>query len=163
MWVCGFLVIAAAIALATPLAAKEPEKAVAADTAEKFAPLATTIRHEMEPGGRYEFIGSRDKRAVDDELDQMAALLAKSGSVAAMGDKDRLALFNAQEKVNGVLARNASDRLICTNEAPVGSHLPVKTCRTYGDIARNRADSNRQFGELNDAARARDAANRTGR
>ncbi|MGA8278143.1 MAG: hypothetical protein WB784_08115 [Rhodanobacteraceae bacterium] len=157
------LAIVAALVFSSPLAAKDPvEKAVVADTAAKFTPLADSIRHQMEPGGRYEFIGSSDKRLVDTKLNEMESLLKASGSVAGMPEADRIKLFNAQEQVNGILADNASDRLICQKVAPTGSHLPITICKTYGELARNRAESRKEFDTISDQSRAARAAELTG-
>jgi hypothetical protein len=111
---------------------------VKAETPAQFAPLADGIREAMKAGGRYEFVNSTDKLKVNTSLDAMAALLQKNNSVGEMNDRDKLALFNEQEKVNGILTRSDSDRLVCQMVAPVGSHIPVKTCRTYGEIQRSR-------------------------
>lgn len=143
--------------------AKDSKDAVVADTAEKFAPLEQKIRHEMEAGGRYEFISAHDRDSVNENLDAMAALLGKSGSVASMNEADKTRLFNLQEQVNGALAQNASDRLICERVAPVGSHLPVKTCRTYGEIVRNRQNTEQFRKEMDDRSRASNAVGLGGR
>jgi hypothetical protein len=111
---------------------------VKAETPQQFDPVAAGVREAMKPGGRYEFVTATDKLKVDTSLDEMKALLEKSGSVSSMADRDKLALFNAQEKINGILTHNDSERLVCQMVAPVGSHLPVKTCKTYGEIQRSR-------------------------
>lgn len=157
------LAMVAALIFSSPLAAREDVKqVVVADSAAKFAPLAGEIRHQMEPGGQYEFIGSSDKHLVDRKLDEMASLLKTSGSVANMPEGDRLKLFNAQEQVNGILAHNSSDRLICQKVAPTGSHLPVTICKTYGELARNRAESRKEFDTMSDQSRAARAAELSG-
>lgn len=139
---------------ANPAIAKKPvEKAVVADTAEKFVALAEAIRAQMAPGKRYEFLGKNDRMTVNQTLDLMASMLQKSGSVESMSAEDRTRLFNEQEKVNGILARNADDRLVCTHVAPVGSHLPVTQCRTAREIAQSRADYRRQSDELGNQGR----------
>jgi hypothetical protein len=99
----------------------------------------------MAPGKRYEFLQESDRAKVNNSLDKMAALLARSGSVEAMSEDDRLRLFNEQEFVNGLLARNADDRKICTHESPVGSHLPVKRCRTAREVNEARANAQREL------------------
>lgn len=134
-------IVVVALVLALPVSAAEVEHVANADTAEKFATVSKDIRHEMGAGGRYEFISSRDRAAVSDKLDAMAAILDKNGSVSAMSEADKTRLFNLQEQVNGALAQNASDRLICRNVSPVGSHIPVRTCRTYAEIVRNKRDA----------------------
>ncbi|HOX70455.1 MAG: hypothetical protein WAS23_05105 [Dokdonella sp.] len=142
------LVALALVLFASPLAAKKPEEkavaAVSADTAEKFAVVVERIRSQMAPGKRYEFLSTADRESVNLSFDKMSAMLTASGSVGAMPEDDRLRLFNEQEKVNGLLAKNADDRLICTHVAPVGSHLPVKQCRTAREVADSRSKARRQ-------------------
>lgn len=134
--------------------AAELEKIVVADTSEKFEVLVQAIKQEMSPGGRFETIKGRSRREVNDLLEEMSAMMQKSGSVSAMSQDDKLALQNAQEKVNGLLARNANDRLICTNVAPVGSHLPVKQCHTVRELETSRRNAKSQMDALNKAGRA---------
>jgi hypothetical protein len=141
MLVAGMMVSSAA------LAKDKVEKVVVADTPARFAAVVEKVHHEMKVGGRYQFISATNGARVNTLLEQMASLLDANGSVAAMNDQDKIKLFNAQEQVNGILADNASDRLICRKVAPVGSHLPVTTCHTYGELARNRSsnDKTRRF------------------
>jgi hypothetical protein len=121
------------------------EKPVAADTAQKFLNLAAFIRNEMDTGGRYEFIKPSDKQLVAVDLDTMAAMLQKSGAVANMSSAEKLALFNVQEHVNGLLTHNDSERLVCEHVNPIGSHIPQTTCRTYGAIERYRQKTGKMF------------------
>ena len=130
----------------SPVAAKKPvEKVVAADTAEKFEMLVERIHGQMAPGERYEFLGKADRAKVDMSFEKMSAMLASSGSVDAMSSEEKIKLFNEQEMVNGLLAKNSDDRLVCNSVAPVGSHLPVKTCKTVREIARERSNSRRDM------------------
>ncbi len=134
------------VLMASPAFAKKPiEKVVVADTAPKFEILVEKIRSQMVDGGRYEFISGRDRDAVDLSFQKMSAMLTSSGSVEAMSEQDKDRLFNEQEKVNGLLAKNSDDRLVCQDVAPVGSHLPVRTCKTYRQIAKDRSDSRRDM------------------
>lgn len=140
-----------ALLVATPaVAKKEVEQVVKADTLEAFQKVADSVREQMKSGGHYEYIKITDKNIVDHELDQMAALLQKSGSVEAMNKDDKLVLFNLQEKVNGTLANNASDRLLCERTNPVGSHIPVTTCQTYAELMRRNSESKKY---MQDSAR----------
>ena len=126
---------------ASPLAAlakDAPEQVVKADTPEKFALVISRVHEEMKPGGRYEFMNRSGRDEIDRNFDEMTGLLRKIGSVAAMNDSTRVALFNRQEKINGILSSNASDRLVCRSVAPVGSHIPLQSCKTFGELAQNR-------------------------
>lgn len=142
-----FLAALALLMAAMPVAAKKAEKKViVADTSEKFETLVQAIRGEMAPGKRYEFLPESDREKVNRALDKMSTLLVKSGSVDAMVYDDRIVLFNEQEFVNGLLAQNSDDREVCTYVNPVGSHLPVKRCRTVREINEERAISRRELG-----------------
>jgi hypothetical protein len=139
--------VLALMMVALPVAAKKPERqAVAADTSEKFEVLVQAIHQQMAPGKRYEFLQESDRAKVNQSLDTMSALLARSGSVDSMSYDDRIALFNEQEFVNGLLAQNSDDREVCSYEKPVGSHLPVKRCSTVREINESRAISRRELG-----------------
>ena len=135
-----FPIVAAALLFASPLYAKKkpPEDAIQANTYENFEPLVAKIRGEMVTGERYEFLSNTDRDTVNTILDEMSKMLQKSGSVEAMKGEDLAKLMSEQEKVNGILARNADDRLICTHVAPVGSHIPKTTCITARQAEVNR-------------------------
>ena len=124
------------------------EKPVVADTPEAFAAQEAWVENEMQTGGRYEFIAPAEKQRARDLLARMNRLLQKSGSVAAMDHSNRLALFNTQEEVNGLLKHNDANRLVCESRAPVGTHIPVTRCHTYRQIeetARNTRVGMRQY------------------
>jgi hypothetical protein len=152
-WFIGLAVCIATSVFPHVVKAAELEKIVVADTSEKFVVLAQAIRQEMAPGGRFQYITGRSRADVDKGLDAMAAMMEKAGSVAAMKEKEKIKLFNEQEKVNGLLAKNASDRLICTYVSPVGSHLPVKKCETLGEREANRRNALRNMDTYNQQGR----------
>lgn len=140
-----FLFLVLSLMLAAPSYAKKAEekteeKAVVADTPEKFEVLVAAIRQEMESGGRYEFLSTTNRDTVNKQLDLMDEMLIKAGSVSAMDHGTQVKLFSMQEDVNGILARNASDRLVCTHVAPVGSHIPKTVCHTVAELAKSKRD-----------------------
>ena len=137
------------------------EKPVVADTPEKFAELATSIRQEMNAGGRYEFIRPDDKTRAETDLNTMADMLKKSGSVSAMSKEDQVALFNTQEHLNGVLTHSDRNRLVCERRAPAGSNIQQSSCKTVAEIEKMRRDSEKfmrdhaQDANINHAAMSR--------
>ena len=153
-WFIGFAVCVASSVLPHAVKAAELERIVVADSSDKFVVLAQAIRQEMAPGGRFEFITGRSRAEVNRGLDDMAAMMEKTGSVSAMREEEKIKLFNTQEKVNGLLAKNAKDRLICSYVSPVGSHLPVKKCETLGEREANRAKALRDMDDLNNRSRS---------
>jgi hypothetical protein len=124
------------------------EKPLVAQSLAGFDQEATEIRAGMHEGGRYEFLKADDKSKVEARLNSMHALLEKHASQNELNSGDKIALVNAQEEVNAILKHNDSNRLVCESRAPIGSHLPVKTCRTYGDIEMQRQDAMKTRSDL---------------
>jgi hypothetical protein len=135
-----------AFLIAMPLAtafAEDNKKIIVADNAQSFTDASANIRKQMDAGGRFEFIKPGDKAQVNADLDNMSAMLQKSGSVSALAPNDRVKLLNIQEHVNGLLTHSDSERLVCERTNPLGSHIPTTTCRTYGEIEKQRGESQR--------------------
>jgi len=129
------------------------EKPVLADTPDAFAEQVQRIHEDMQPAGRYEFIRASDKRRVEVLLGQMATLLRSAGSVEAMNHDNRVSLFNSQEEINGILKHHDSNRLVCESYPPIGSHIPVTTCRTYRQIEEGRRDLAHARGDMTNLTR----------
>jgi hypothetical protein len=121
------------------------EKPVSADTPDKFVLVVDQIKTERRPGGRYEFIHPDEMAKVETDFVAMKDLLVKAGSVQAMSPSDKLHLFNLQENANGVLTHSDSNRLICERTTSVGTSIPKTSCKTLGEIERNRLGTKRQM------------------
>ena len=117
------------------------DKPVVADTPEKFAQTASQIRTQMNANGRYEYIRPADKANAEVDLNSIAAMLEKSGSVAAMNETEKVKLFNTQEHLNGILTHSDSNRLVCERRAPVGTSIAITTCKTVAEIEEARHDN----------------------
>jgi hypothetical protein len=143
------MLVLLACLLAFSATAKENyhEKQLNSDTREKFDDVAASVRDEMQTGGRYEYVTPDERRTIDQMLGEIEALFEKNGSVAGMSQDTKVQLFNAQEVVNSILTRRDRDRVICTNTAPLGSHIPVTTCHTYGQEVEAREGSQNQMDE----------------
>ena len=149
--IAGFMIL---VLLSTVVAAKPPgQKAVKADTPEKFELLVTAIQQEMAPGKRYEFLNEYNRRVVNDSLQSMDEMLTAAGSVEAMSQEQKTALFSIQEKVNGILAKNADDRLVCTHAPPTGSHIPKTECKTVRELALRRDAARSRQKDMEDSQR----------
>jgi hypothetical protein len=112
-----------------------------ADTRDKFAEIETAVLRGMAEDGRYRFVSRGDRLVVEHELGLMQAAFARRATTAEMSDDERLALFNSQERINGILARNDAERLVCTTERPIGSNIPVRSCKTYARVRRDQYNS----------------------
>jgi hypothetical protein len=132
--------------------ASKIEPAVKADNKAAFTEVMGAVQQQMVPGGRYEFVDSSERAEVDTKLNDMKALFEQYGTVAQMDSPSKARLFTDQEDVNAILTRRDDRRVICKSERPIGSLLPKRTCRTYGEIERDRNDS-QKF--MQDEARSR--------
>ena len=138
------LLLVGALLLASPVFAATSqvvEKPLVGQSLDSFNAEAAKIREQMRPGGVYDHITSKDKGRVEERLEQIQKLLSAHSSEGDLRREDKVALLNAQEEVNGILRHNDNNRLVCEHVAPVGSHVPKTTCRTYGEVLeQQRAD-----------------------
>ena len=132
------IVALACIGMTLQALAEKTKEFAKADTAELFAVTASSIRKDMEKDGRFEFVTPTEKAAANRDIDVMMGLLEKAGAVSEMSMQDKVALFNAQEHLNGILTHSDSERLVCERNSNIGSNIPTTTCRTYGEIQRLR-------------------------
>jgi hypothetical protein len=138
-----------AMALATPAGAKENyhEKQINAETKEKFVDVMQSTQREMSPGGKYEFVQPKERVQIDQSFGEMTKLFDEYGTVSAMTQDAKVKLFNDQEIVNSILTKRDRDRVICTNQAPIGSHIPITQCHTYAQEVEAREGTKKQLDE----------------
>ena len=124
-------------AMSSP-AASVPEEngkpVVKADSKENFEAIVAAIHQQMQPGGRWQFIDNNERAMIDNSFADMSKLYDQFGSVGKMDQNAKMRLLADQSTVNAILTKKDGGRLICQSEMPVGSHLPVKTCKTYAQI-----------------------------
>ena len=114
---------------------------VKADSKENFEAIVAAIQQQMQPGGRWQYIDANERGTIDGSFADMGKLYDQFGSVDKMDQNAKVRLLADQSTVNAILTRKDGDRLICQSELPVGSHLPVKTCKTYTQIQAERGDA----------------------
>ena len=132
-WLIGVLAGAVLLQMGMTHATKT-ETIVKAENKADFAAVVSAVQSQMVPGGRYGFVDKKEREDVNHGLGYMQNLFDKYGTVAGMDQKTQMDLFNHQEAVNAILTRRDNNRLVCESVAPMGSHIPRKTCRTYGEI-----------------------------
>jgi hypothetical protein len=94
----------------------------------------------MAAGGRYQFVKDEEKQTVERNLTAIAGLFDRNVG-HQLNENEKVELVNAQEQINAILAQRDSQRVVCERRAPTGSHLQQSTCRTYGQIEQERADT----------------------
>jgi hypothetical protein len=107
---------------------------VKADSKENFEAVVAAIHQQMQPGGRWQYIDNSERATIDGSFADMGKLYDQFGSVDKMDQSARIRLLADQSTVNAILTRKDGDRLICETNMPVGSHFPVKTCKTYAQM-----------------------------
>jgi hypothetical protein len=127
------------------------EKPLVAQTLDSFVQESAKIREQMQPGGIYGLIKSGDKTRVETRLGDMQKLLQDHSSQGDLPQADKISLTNAQEEVNGILRHNDNNRLVCERRAPLGSNIPVTTCRTFGEMELERREAQKSMNEFSAA------------
>lgn len=118
---------------------------VKADTKENFEAVAAAIHKQMEPGGRWQFVSPGERTTIDGNFADMQKLYDKYGSVDKMDANAKMQLAADQSSVNAILTKKDGDKLICESSVPVGSHLPVKTCKTFAQIQQEQRNTQNQL------------------
>lgn len=118
-----------------------PKLDLTKQTADSFQVQIDLIHKNMEAGGRFEYIHEDDREIVDNNLRTMYQLIKSNGTVAAMTDEDRISLFNHQERVNSLLSKNDSERIICEKAMQTGSLFKSATCHTVAELEKRRRES----------------------
>lgn len=119
-------------------AAPSGEPVLKADTKENFEAVVAAIQKQMEPGGRWQFVNDSERKTIDRNFADMQKLYDEYGSVGKMDASAKTHLLVDQSSINAILTKKDGDKLICESSVPVGSHLPVKTCKTYAQIQAER-------------------------
>ncbi|HEX5961949.1 MAG TPA: hypothetical protein VFY97_11975 [Rhodanobacteraceae bacterium] len=107
---------------------------VNADTKAKFEATVAAVRQQMQPGGRWQFVDDGQRAVVNGTFADMGRIFDQYGSVDKMDPGSRERLLVDQSKVNAILTQTDGLRVICWNEIRVGTHFPVRTCKTYAQL-----------------------------
>lgn len=136
---------------------------------ESDAPLSTDefrthraqIEAELAPGKTYAGLNSTKKKEVREVLSRMDATLAGHASSDDLEKKQRVRLFNDQERLNALLGtKTDDDRMICRREHKVGSNRPVTVCRTMAERKADAANSSDEMQRLQRTTNFPDPARR---
>ena len=95
----------------------------------QFDAFAASLRGEMDPPGRFQWVTPEERTKVLKALDEMGRILEGHESISELRETDKVALLNAQEVANAILTKrrgdqaNASDRAIAVNMTPILQRL----------------------------------------
>lgn len=122
-----------------------PSKGVSGKTIEAgsaFFEQQKKIEEKLADGESYSEIKDRDREQVQGALKRIASALTRAGTVDALDEKEKAAVFNDQELINNILTQAGEDsRLVCRREKRVGSHRVTTQCTTVGQRRREADES----------------------
>lgn len=95
-----------------------------------YEAVIADIRANLEPGGKYAYVPEIDRPAVEEQLNIISGILAKVDSVDELNQRRKVRLFNAQEKLNGLLLQSDAEREHCETTKLTGTHRPQTVCLT---------------------------------
>lgn len=101
-----------------------------ANPVRQFEAVVADIRANLEPGGKYDYVPKIDRPKIEEQLDIISTLLANVDSVDELNQRRKVRLFNAQEKLNGLLLQAEAERVHCQQTKLTGSHRTQTVCLT---------------------------------
>ena len=119
-----------------------------------FDQLESILQDEMDVGGRFAYVETDERLAIDASLRRMRGLLAGKRTLAELDEDERVAVFNAQAQINAILTRRDGERVICDRRIIVGSHRKETFCETYADRMARIKYSRERMDELNKRVQA---------
>lgn len=109
------------------------------DVAGDFAAQKQQIEQALQDGKTYSEIAPADREAVRSALARIAATLSQAGDTAHLDARQKVDVFNDQERINTILTKAAGDsRLVCRREVKTGSHRSTTQCMTVAERERAR-------------------------
>jgi hypothetical protein len=130
------------------LAKEMSAHAVNAADKDSFATVSEWVRKQMTPGGRYAEVNGEELQTVNARLDEMGRLFEQRTNVDGMNAEEKKKLLVDQEEINSILGKRDGERLICRNERPIGSNIPVKTCVTAREMEDRRREDRKGLDRL---------------
>ncbi|MEX0901075.1 MAG: hypothetical protein WD081_10360 [Gammaproteobacteria bacterium] len=114
-----------------------PEKI---ESIEGFLAHQDYIRAGLQDGSLGD-VTERQLEMVIEKQDKLREILSTVDSIDALDEIETIEVLNAQETINGILARNLEDRPICRRETVLGSHRTRTVCMTANQREKLREDS----------------------
>ncbi|HEX7989208.1 MAG TPA: hypothetical protein VF513_03540 [Stenotrophomonas sp.] len=108
------------------------------------------VRADLQGDEVYREISSADRGRVIEALERMSLAIG-DGTADALSAEKKVAVFNDQELVNGILTKARDDsRLVCKREKRVGSQMTSTSCLTVAERNRMRRESEQNLRQAQD-------------
>ena len=133
----GFVAGVIALALVAPVLAMDKQPEVVRDIP-TFLQKQAELRADIEKSKKYSHVKADAKKKIFAAQDKIEGLLKGHHSIDELNADDKVAVFNSESEIVAQLDEADADRMICTNEARTGSHLPTVSCTTQRDRDKQR-------------------------
>lgn len=136
-------VLLLSLVAAFPLAAQEARDAEEAtakirNAKDYLRDMRTSV--ELAKQGEYGKLTDKDRAQLDDNYDTLKDLLGDVETPLELPLDDRIAVYNAQEAIVGILERHPKDTMICRRKKSTGTRISSTECLTIAQReARTRA------------------------
>ena len=108
------------------------------------------VRADLQGDEVYREISPADRGRVIEALERMSQAIG-AGTADALPVEKKVAVFNDQELINGILTKARDDsRLVCKREKRVGSQMPTTSCLTVAERDRMRRESEQHVRQAQD-------------
>lgn len=125
-----FRIAAAAALLFSGIAlADNSASAVVIDDVPKFLDYQRDLRDDL-GSPKFRHIGNASRRKLIEAQDELFALLKGKRSIEELTREQRVAVYNAQHLIAGIVTDAELDRPICKREKRVGSNMAQTVCTT---------------------------------
>ena len=133
-------VIVATALLLSPVALADD--ALQLDLASKpFSPQKDAVLNAVNANLKYSEITQTDRTSIETSLLRISETLADGKNRASLDVQSREIIQLNQETVNKLLVKAFRDsRLVCTKEAPLGSNMIKRVCKTAAARSRDSAN-----------------------
>ncbi len=118
------------------------DDALQLDLANKpFSPQKDAVLNAVNTNVKYSEITQTDRTSIENSLQRIAETLADGKNMASLDAQSRENIQLNQEAVNKLLLKVFRDsRLVCTKEAPLGSNMMKRVCKTAAARSRDNAN-----------------------
>ena len=126
-----FRIAALAIALLSSgiAVADNTSSAVVIDDVPKFLDYQRDLRDDLK-SPKFRHIGNTSRRKLIEAQDELFALLQGKRSIEELTHDQKVAVYNAQHLIAGIVTDAELDRPICKREKRVGSNMAQTVCTT---------------------------------
>lgn len=132
------LICTAVLALAAAFPAWA-ESASPSPSLDEIRVQQTQLRDAARAGsGAFADLSGRERDALVQKQDVLLGLIEGTQSVEQLDEPVRMDVFNRLEEIRAIVDKAENNRVVCTYETKVGTHMKTRICKTVAERQRDR-------------------------